>query len=411
MQGMERIYTQYLFELLTLFPCVAIIGVRQCGKTTLLQQLPELWQIFDLEKASDYEILSKDPGVFLRLNPHHTAIDEAQLLPELFPALRVAIDADRGTPGRFVITGSSSPDLVRSISESLAGRVAIIEMAPFTYAEVCKEPVSGLVRLLSEKRKIEDFEGLQVPRDQLAHQHDYWLRGGFPEVWLKNSARFSQLWMNNYIQTYLERDVIRLFPGIARRRYRLFLQMLGNLSGSVINYSEVARALGVSQPTVREYFQIAHGTFLWRQIPAYERDAKKRIVKHPKGYLRDSGLHHFMLRLSTINDIMAHPAMGHSWEAMVIENILRELNALGVSFDYYHYRTGGGAEIDLILEGDFGLVPIEIKYGQKVSQRNLRGIKDFIAEYGCSYGLVVNNDERVRLYDDKLVGVPFGSKF
>ena len=132
----------------------------------------------------------------------------------------------------------------------------------------------------------------------------------------------------------------------------VFIQMLGNLSGNIINYSDVARVLGVSQPTVREYFHIAHGTFIWRHIPPYEKNAAKRIVKHPKGYLRDSGILHFLLHLDNFDALSAHPQMGHSWESMVIENLLQGLNARGAAYDCYYYRTGAGAEIDLILEGE-----------------------------------------------------------
>jgi len=407
MQGMERMYQELLVELLTLFPCVAVVGVRQCGKTTLLQQLAAPWQLFDLEKGSDFEIISRDPDLFLRLNSDQVAIDEAQLLPELFASLRVAIDAHRDKPGRFIITGSSSPELISSISESLAGRVAIMELAPFTFAETQHCITPGIARLIAGQASLQDFQALPIPKNVLPDQHDYWFRGGYPEPWMKNNPRFTKLWMQNYVQTYLTRDIQQLFPGLNRQKFMLFLQMLSNLSGTIINYSNIARALGVSQPTAREYILIAHGTFIWRNIPPYDKNVSKRIVKHPKGYLRDTGLLHFLLHLQGINDLLAHPGMGQSWEAMVIEEVLRGLNGLGVSYEYYHYRTGGGAEVDLILEGEFGLLPIEIKYGQKIAGRELRGIRDFIKDNKCRYGIVINNDESVRFYDENLLGIPF----
>jgi hypothetical protein len=407
---MKRIYESQLNELLILFPCVAIIGVRQCGKTTLLQNLPKPWQLYDMEKSSDFDMVARDPELFFRLHPAHIALDEAQLLPELFSALRVAIDADRNTTGRFIITGSSSPDLISSIAESLAGRVAIIEMAPFTYAEANRQPISGISQCIARRAGISDFLALEPPKDELQTIHQYWYRGGYPEPWVKDTERFTNLWMQNYIKTYLERDIIRLFPGIARQKFKLFLQMLCHLSGTTINYSDVARTLGISPPTARDYFEIAHGTFIWRKILPYERNAQKRIIKHPKGYLRDSGLLHHLLHLTKQEDILAHPSLGQSWEAMVIENLLRELNALGASHEYFYYRTSGGAEVDLVLEGDFGLVPIEIKYGQKVSSHELRNLGDFVKERNCTYGLVINNDETIRHYDKNIIGIPFGSK-
>jgi predicted AAA+ superfamily ATPase len=405
---MKRHAFPLLQELLGLFPCVALLGVRQCGKTTLLRELPPDWRLFDMEKLADHEAIARDPDLFLRLNPNHVAIDESQLLPALFPALRVAIDNDRESRGRFVITGSSSPELLSAISESLAGRVAIIDMGPFSLAEAYELPPSPVLAMLAGRAAANDLANVPA-RLSLGQVTDYWLHGGYPEPWIKNSQRFRKLWLQNYLQTYLDRDLPRLFPGLDRQKFRLFVQMLAQLSGSIINYSDVARALGVSQPTARDYFHIAHGSFVWRHLPAYEKNAAKRVVKHPKGYLRDSGLLHFLLHLQDRDDLMAHPRMGASWEGMVIENLVRGLAAAGVDFNAFHYRSGGGAEIDLVLEGEFGLLPVEIKHTQHVDARSLRALRDFVAERGCRYGIVINNDERPRLLDDKLIGIPLAA--
>ena len=407
MQGMERHFTPYLDELLNFFPCVGLVGVRQSGKTTTLTELDKSWQVYDLENASDFDIIARDPDLFFRLNPSAVALDEAQILPAVFPALRVAIDTERKESGRFIITGSSSPELLRSISESLAGRVALLDVGPFSVREAYKKPLSLFYTLIQERRLLSDYNEMVASGSNLQEQHDYWLRGGYPEPWLKNSPRFQKLWTQGYIKTYLERDILRLFPNLQREKYQLFLQMLAQLSGSIINYSDVARTLGVAAPTVREYFKIADGTFIWRHLPPYEKNAIKRIVKHPKGYLRDSGLLHHFLHLHTLKDLLAHPQMGHSWESMVIENIIRGLNARGVVFDYFHYRTSAGAEVDLVLEGEFGLLPIEIKYKQKVTLRELKGIRDFIDHHQCPYGIVISNNDRLGLLDEKLLNVPF----
>ena len=405
---MKRHAFPLLQELLGLFPCVALLGVRQCGKTTLLRELLPDWRLFDMEKLADHEAIARDPDLFLRLNSRHVAIDESQLLPSLFPALRVAIDSDRESRGRFVITGSSSPELLAAIAESLAGRVAIIDMGPFSLAEAYELPPSPVLAMLAGRAAANDLANVPA-RLSLGQVTDYWLHGGYPEPWIKNSQRFRKLWLQNYLQTYLDRDLPRLFPGLDRQKFRLFVQMLAQLSGSIINYSDVARALGVSQPTARDYFHIAHGSFIWRHLPAYEKNAAKRVVKHPKGYLRDSGLLHFLLHLQDRDDLMAHPRMGASWEGMVIENLVRGLAAAGVDFNAFHYRSGGGAEIDLVLEGEFGLLPVEIKHTQHVDARSLRALRDFVAERGCRYGIVINNDERPRLLDDKLIGIPLAA--
>ncbi len=407
LHGMNRHYEKLLKEYLAFFPCVALIGPRQCGKTTLLQTLPGDWRVYDLEKQSDFQSLSQDPDLFFRLNPDKIAIDEAQLRPELFSALRVAVDGDRQSTGRFVITGSSSPKLVRAISESLAGRIGIIEMAPFSFSEVRKELSPPFFQFLTDRIHVRDFIDELKPLGDIRDVHEFWFKGGYPEPWLKKSKRFHSTWMNQYVGTYLYRDVAKLFPGINENRFRLFVQILAGISGSVINYSDVARSLGVSQPTVRDYFEIADGTFLWRAIPSYTRNTLKRVVKHPKGYFRDSGLLHYLLRIPDTDLLVTHPVMSRSWEGLVIEEIIRGLNATGAGFDYYYYRTGGGAEVDLILEGEFGLIPIEIKYTQTVPAKQLRAMKDFIKDQNCGFGLVINNDEYPRLYDEQIAGIPF----
>ena len=370
--------------------------------------LGSAWQYFDMERSADIAAIEPDPEHFLRLYPSQVVIDESQLLPSLFSALRVEIDRHRDQKGRFVITGSSSPELLRSVSESLAGRVGIIEMSPFAWCELHRKRVCPMI-----ERFVSGVDTPQTLLEELdpvgsdAEVADYWFRGGYPEPWLKNNSRSSRTWMEQYVRAYLQRDIAHLFPGLNREKFRLFIQLLAGLSGQVMNYSETARALGVSQPTVRDYFEIAHGTFLWRKLPAYERDAVKRIVKAPRGYMRDSGLLHHLLRIPDLTALLGHPAAGCSWEGVVVEEILRQLNASGVSFDAFYYRTSGGAEVDLILEGFFGLVPIEIKRGQRVDLRDLRGLKDFMDERNCSFGVVINNDTSPRLYTEKIIGVPF----
>ncbi len=407
MQGMERNYQTLLNEYLTLFPCVALIGPRQCGKTTLLGNLDKSWRKFDLERGSDFQAIADDSDLFLKLHPEKIAIDEAQVHPALFPALRVAIDENRKSLGRYIITGSSSPELTKSITESLAGRVGIIEMSPLGYSEIYQAESLGLIDLmLDTKNSAVDLVAKGSARTNLKELTNYWFKGGYPEPWLKNNNRFHELWMDQYIKTYVLRDVARLFPGLNQEKFRIFARMLGGLSGRVVNQAEVARALGVSPPTVRGYFEIAEGSFLWRYLPAFTRNVTKRVVKHPKGHLRDSGLGHHSLRIPDVTALLSHPQAGASWEGMVVEEICRQLNQRGIGFDAYHYRTGGGAEVDLILEGKFGLVAIEIKLGQRVRLESLRGLRDFVKDHGCRFGLVLSNEEQPRMIAENIAGLP-----
>jgi predicted AAA+ superfamily ATPase len=282
-------------------------------------------------------------------------------------------------------------------------------MAPFSWAEVTEtiRRDSFLARLQNRKAGVADLVDGLKPRGTLAQAHEFWFRGGFPEPWLHRGDQFRERWVEQYIQTYLYRDVRRLFPGLDDVRFRRFLELLGGLSGRVLNYAEVSRALGVSQPTARDYFDIAHGTFVWRAIPAYTRNIVKRVVKHPKGYLRDSGLLHSLLRIPDTDALLSHPLMGASWEGMVVEEILRQLNALGVAHEYSYYRTGAGAEVDLIIESGFGRVAIEIKHSSTVTARELRGLRDFVTDNKARLGVVISNDASTRQYEDRLIGLPF----
>lgn len=393
-----RSYLTLLEEYLSFFPAVAVVGPRQCGKTAFVRQAcGDEWRLFDLERDADLTQISRDPDLFLRLNPEKVIIDEAQLLPQLFPALRVAIDEAREQRGGFIVTGSSSPDLLSAISESLAGRIGIIELAPLSCTEISHAGMPRFAELLCSHARPSDYPSTLEPRCSLAQAHAFWLKGGYPEPWLRGDERFHAAWMMQYVDTYVNRDIARLFPGLNRQKFRLLIHHLAGLSGTVLNLSDIARGLGVSQPTVRDYLEIAHGTFLWRTIPAFTSKSLKRLVRHPKGYLRDSGLLHHLLHITTLEHLLTHPRMGSSWEGFVAEHIIRSLTMMGCSFEYSYYRTAGGAEVGLVLEGDFGIVPIEITYTQAPGNRDLRNVREFMQEFGSPVGFMVTNDTRVRL--------------
>ncbi|MDP2370816.1 ATP-binding protein [Rhodoferax sp.] len=399
----------HLQTLLAHFPCVVLTGVRQCGKTTLLGSLAGDWQRFDMENAADRAQVLADPDLFLRLHADKLLIDEAQLAPPLFAALRVAIDRDRSRKGRFLLSGSSSPELVKQISESLAGRVARIEMAPLSLSEAWQLPPSRLYPLLAEGAEITDIQAAAAARLSATQVRDYWFQGGYPEPWLNPDETFRSLWARHYIDAYLLRDIGALFPTLNRDRFRQFIALLSQLSGSILNNADIARTLGISEPTVRDWLRIAHDTFLWRHVPAWDRSAAKQLVKHPKGYLRDSGLLHRLLRIADHDMLVTHPAVGKSWEGMVVETLLRGFENAGIAVEPFHYRTRGGAEIDLILEGQFGsglLLPIEIKLTQHGDKRALRALTEFVAAHNCPLGLVINNDERPRWLDERVLAIP-----
>lgn len=395
---MDRHLAGLFADRLSRFPCIALLGPRQAGKRAFLAQALPGWKSVDLEMLADYYAVARNPELFLQLEVRETVFHEPALLPTLLPALRAAIDREPERMGRFVITGSVSAGM----AEILGERVALLEMGPLDLAEACGLPPAPLYRLIGEKASAEELLALS-PRTRLDQIGNYWLRGGYPAVWRENTPDFDRSRLQDILQIFLDRDLPRLGTGLNRAKYQLFLQMLAHLSGNIVNYSEVARALGVTQPTARNYFRIACEAFLWRELPAFENNTAKRFVKHPKGHLRDSGLLHCLLHLQRHEELMAHPRLEQSWQGMVIENLLGGLAAANVVCQASHYRTGAGAAVDLVLEGHFGLLPVSVRYH---GVPRLRGLHDFVAENGCRYALVINNDAAPRLLDEKLIGLP-----
>lgn len=408
MSDYKRNISEKINYLLDHFPVVVILGVRQAGKTTFVKSIRPDWKYYDLEKPSDYDAISYHPEFLFQQYPEHVIFDEAQFFPKLFNILRGVIDENRQQKGRYLITGSSSPELLKHASESLAGRVAIVELGTLKANEYYETPFSPFYHLFENKLTKANLVSGASPLSTNQMQ-SVWLRGGYPEPVSQHDMHFYQNWMENYRNTYVHRDLAQLFPKLNKQAYQRFLSMLAKLSGTIINRSNLARAIEMSEGTIREYLQIADGTYIWRQLPSFEKNIVKSIVKMPKGYLRDSGLLHYMLRLNTLDDLINDPTVGLSFESFVIEELLKGLNAtLITNWQAYYYRTRNGAEIDLILDGNFGTLPIEIKYGHTVPRRQLQTLQNFIEEHNLPFGMVINQSTEVMWLTDKVIQIPVG---
>jgi predicted AAA+ superfamily ATPase len=393
--------------LLTQFPCVAILGARQVGKTTLAKTVMPNWLYLDLERSLDLDRLTHDVDFFFKQHPNHVIFDEAQLYPKLFSTLRGVIDEDRAQKGRFILTGSSSPELLSNIAETLAGRIAIIELGTLKMNEYYQAPLSDFYDIFKSPLNKNQIS-MSSPQFNYEQVQNHWLKGGYPEP-RQGDENYYQEWFVDYQSTYINRDIAKLFPNLDKLAYRRFMGMLGKLSSHIINKSELARSLSVSQPTVSDYLDIAEGTFLWRKLNSYENNPNKSVVKMPRGHIRDSGLLHHILRLSSLEQLQQDPIAGFSFESFVIEEILKGLqDARCRNVDYYYYRTRSGAEIDLILEGPFGTLPIEIKYGMRVARQQLKALSEFIDNQKLPFGLVINQAEKVEWLTETILQVPVG---
>jgi hypothetical protein len=307
---------------------VALVGPRQSGKTTIARQIvaAEAIGYFDLEDPASLARLA-EPVTALAGLKGVVVIDEIQRRPDLFPVLRVL--ADRAPlPARFLILGSASPQLLRQSAESLAGRIEIVELSGFSLAEV---GASELDRL--------------------------WLRGGFPRSFLARSAADSLTWRQQFAQTFLERDLPQVGISIAAPALLRFWTMLAHYHGQIWNAAEPARSLGVSEPTVRRYLDLLTGSYMVRQLQPWHENLKKRQVRAPKIYLRDSGLLHALLGIRTERELLAHPKCGASWEGRAIEEALKA----AAPADAYFWGTYQGAELDLLLLKDGRRIGIEAK--------------------------------------------------
>jgi len=411
MTGIKRNLEEKINKLLTFFPAVIILGVRQGGKTTLAKQLKPNWKYFDMEKASDFDLVTRDFDFFFRENPGQLIIDEAQQAPEIFRELRGVIDSNREHKGRFILTGSSSFDLLKNVSESLAGRVAIVELGALKFNEFYRKPLSPFYKMFDTPLSSSTLDYLKSLQVEISHTGvmDVFLKGGYPEPALNGDDEFRQAWMENYFQAYAQRDIRILFPRLDISKYRRFIMMLSSLSGTIINRSELGRSLETSEVTVKEYMDIAHGSYLWRNVPSFEKSVTKSILKMPKGIFRDSGLLHFLQKIRNNDQLMVYPRVGLNFEVFIIEEIIKGLEAtMLIGWEYFYYRTRNGAEVDMIIQGDFGVLPIEIKFGLHTDRNQLASLRKFIAENNLPLAIVINNSEEVAMLADGIIQIPVG---
>ena len=348
------------------FPAVAVVGSRQTGKSTLARAVAKAHGAavyLDLERPADLARLA-DAELFLG---HHrdklVIIDEVQRRPELFPVLRVLADSGRRT-GRFLLLGSASPALLRQSSESLAGRIVYHELPPLQLGEV-------------------DSRAAAVQR--------LWQRGGYPRSFLAPSSAASLQWREAFIATYLERDLPQLGVRVPAPQMRQFWQMLAHVHGHLWNASEIGRSLGVSAPAASRYLALLENTFLVRRLQPFHANLKKRLVKSPKVYFRDSGLLHALLDIVSFDQLVGHPVLGRSWEGFVIEQIV---NLAPPAWRHYFFRTAAGAEVDLLAVPP-GRPPVAVEIKVTRAPAVSRGFHEAFRDLGCTRGFVVYGGDDV----------------
>jgi predicted AAA+ superfamily ATPase len=367
MKIIHRILSEQVRALLRNFPAVLVHGPRQCGKSTLVRTLFPDWTHLDLERPADIALLRADLEGFLERNPRGLVIDEAQRLPELFAALRYAIDRTSAR-GRFVLTGSASPALIRSASETLAGRVGLIELTPFRWGELAGS----------------------------RHVSSRWFWGGYPPLYVRRSGREKAEWLDGYVSTFLERDLPTLGVRLPSARLRLLWTMLTHVHGNLLNVSDLARSLGVSPHTISGDLDVLEATFMVRRLPPYHANVQKRLTKSAKLYVRDTGLLHFLAGLREPHELDTWHRRGASFEGMVIEEIAAWAAGRMVRPQLFFWRTQAGAEVDLLVVDGRRILPIEIKCGAALDPRSLAGLRQCMQDLSLTRGFVVTTSSERR---------------
>ena len=352
----DRLITQRVLRDLNWSPIVGLIGPRQVGKTTLARYLQKQIQkptiYLDLELREDWFKLEDAQSYLMGHQDKCVVIDEIQTRPELFALLRALTDQKR-EPARFILLGSASPYIVKLNTETLAGRIAYHELTPFSYSEV----------------------------KMLYSQEEHWIKGGFPGALLVSEDFISRKWLDDFVETFIHRDLARLGFIISATLVRNMLSMLAHLHSGQLNTSALANSLGLTNPTVNKYLELLEGSFLIRRLPPYFKNVGKRLTKSPKIYIRDSGLLHYLLRIFDHEQLRGNPSVGASWEGYVIEQILREAPEFS---DFYYYRTQNGAEVDLLMITPSGkMVCIEIKFSVSptISKGFYHSVEDLQPQY------------------------------
>ncbi len=349
----KRRLREELERALNSFPVVGLIGSRQVGKTTLAREIAAKQNsvFLDLERPSDLAKLD-EPELYLQEQTNKLVVlDEIQRKPELFPLLRSLIDEDRRT-GRFLILGSASPKLLRQGSETLAGRIKFLELSPFDITEIISQKGSKQNNI-NYNTKINSFKS---GADDL---NELWLHGGYPASFLADNHQASFEWREAFVATFLERDLPQLGFRVNATQARRFWSMLAHVHGQLWNAATLSRSLGVSTPTVRHHLDLLTDMLIVRQLNPLHANVRKRLVKSPKVYIRDSGLLHVLLGIQEYESLWGHPVRGASFEGFVLEQILARIPAhIQPSF----FRSHSGDELDLVLRFPNSLVAVEIKH-------------------------------------------------
>lgn len=414
MKIFNRIIAPKLKEIFQYFPILALIGARQTGKSTLIQEVfgKEVETIV-FDPVQDIGNARQDPDFFLQNHPPPLFLDEVHFAPELLAAIKRKVDKEK-KKGMYILSGSQNFSVLKNISESLAGRVFIQELYPMCERESDEklESISFLDKWLTtagmiDKNEILDcYEKIPQPKESLLKR--VW-KGGYPGLLHIPESFFSGFWQS-YLQTYIERD-IRLVSNIeSLQTFGNFFSLLSSLTATEINYNELGRELGIDRKTALSWTKIAQSSFQWIEIPAFHKNTIKRISSKKKGYFTDTGFISYFQRIPSVQVLSAHPFLGRMVETYLFMEIFKLCSTFSMMPNFYHFRTHGGAEVDLLLEYGGIYFPIEIKTKSNPNKNDARGIGVFRSTYpklNIAPGLVLCSIEKPEMLKEDVFALPY----
>ena len=401
----KRLIEKSIHEALSTFPAIILTGSRQSGKTTLLKKiLPKKYNYVLLDELDIRSMAINDPKAFLERYKTPLIIDEIQNAPSLLSYIKSRIDQDR-RPGQWVLTGSQQFTLMKNVSESLAGRVAVLSMYSFTIEEI-------IGNLNIDKYDVRDFLEYLAKHNTLPGKYpdpgEWLLNGGYPEL-VVNPSVSKRLWFSSYIQTYIDRDVRGNIKNVNIHDFEKFLSLIASRTAQELNYSILSRDLGVSVPTIKSWISLLEASSIIYLLQPYHKNFGKRIIKAPKLYFMDTGLLSYLVKIKDKEGLLYGPMSGAIFETAVVGNFVKRFTSLIEESSLYYWRSLDGAEIDLLVETSGQIYPIEIKLASTLTSHHLKTLKRWfeISRQKDRQGFIVSTSKETGVIGDKISNIHY----
>lgn len=410
----KRLLESEIYKLLKIFPIVSITGPRQSGKTTLIKAITDKsknWKYYNLDNREILLKIKEDPSLFTNSLSSNTVIDEAQKAPELFHSLKELVDS--GFKHKIIISGSANFLLMKSITESLAGRVGILELLPFTVSEATSSTSKKIIKLILSSKDVIDFKDklIRLKKTKPSDMLEFILMGGFPKVYELNQTQASK-WFEAYISTYIEKDLRDLSQITNLDSFQKVYKILAFQTGNILNINNISSDLGIDSKTVKKYVSILESSYQCKLIYPFHMKTNKQLVKRPKIYYFDTGLINYFYENHTNDQMLNGGEWGKILETFLFSELYKEIKDITPKPSINFWRTNNGAEVDFVITTGKKLYPIEVKSSFKINHYELRGMQSFMESYqNVPFGIVIYRGQESILVDKKIIAIPWNLAF